>query len=397
MRKSVVLSVAIAFLAIAVSGSATQSAASVGIATVPMVLEMNRPYVDFTLTAANGNPVQARFWLDTGGGAILLSAGLAKRLGLKPKGKAFHSDGSQMAETDVPQFRVGGLTLKLAEPDAYILVDSAERVGGTDAQGAMPLRMLSQYHVVFDYPKRTFTVAEAGKLKSEGTEVKSWIGKVGMPVVTLKLDDTEHHFLLDTGGTYCMMSAALLDSLEKRHADWTQVQGAYGPANMLLGKKEPDLKMLRIGAMQWGNYTLVNTGAVSRPAGVYENWMSQIAGHPLEGSIGGNALQWFRVDIDYPAGKVFLAGKPQIPAELDMVGIIIERDEGGYVIVATAPGVTAVHVGDRLLRVDSLVLRGTPLATIMHALSGKVGESRRLEIERGGKVQDVIVPVQKIL
>lgn len=48
-----------------------------------MQVELNRPYVDVTLAGPSGHPVTAHAYVDTGGGALLLSAGLAKQLGLK--------------------------------------------------------------------------------------------------------------------------------------------------------------------------------------------------------------------------------------------------------------------------------------------------------------------------
>ena len=45
--------------------------------TVPMQLELDRPYIDVTLTGLNGDRVKAHAYVDTGGGALIFSAGLA--------------------------------------------------------------------------------------------------------------------------------------------------------------------------------------------------------------------------------------------------------------------------------------------------------------------------------
>lgn len=60
--------------------------------TVPMQLELNRPYIEVHLEGPNGRDVKARTWVDTGDGAIILSADLARRLGLKPTGKATRNE-----------------------------------------------------------------------------------------------------------------------------------------------------------------------------------------------------------------------------------------------------------------------------------------------------------------
>lgn len=379
------------------SASAVHARAADGVATIPMYLEMDRPYVDLSLTGTDGKPVRARFWLDTGGGAILISQGLAKRLRLDPQGRAFNEEGSELIATTVPKITVGGMPLGLSDPHVFIVLNAPEHLQGTDADGALPLRLLNRYQVVFDYPERTFTVAAAGKLQPVGTAIKSKFGKTEMPVVTLEVDGARHDFLLDTGGTYCMMSTTFMAGLVKRHPDWPHVQGAFGPANMLFGDKEMQSWMLRIGKLQWGPFTLTDVGTVSRPADTYEKWMSQIAGWPIVGSIGGNVLHSFRVDIDYPDSKVFLSGKPIPGAGLDMVGIMIEPANPGFVVRTTAMGVNGIRAGDRLLKVAGLDVQHATLADIMQALSGKPGESRVIEIERNGGRQQVRLRVQHIL
>lgn len=398
MRRVTQCPIAVALMFVAPVFAASASApASTGMATIPMILELDRPYVDMTLTTKDGNPVQARFWLDTGGGAILLSAGLAKQLGFEAHGKTIHEEGSVLAATQIPKISVGNLPLMLSDPRAFIVLDAPTTLQHTDAQGALPLRMLRHYQVVFDYLHHSFTIAEPDRLKPQGIAVETWIGDAGMPVVSLAVDGKQYGFLMDTGGQYCMMSGQFLDSLARTHPDWTSVQGAYGPANMLLGKGEAKLHMLRIGAMQWGPFKLSGVGAVSRRVGTYEKWMSEIAGHPIVGSVAGNVLRNFRVDIDYPASKVYLAGSPRTSSGINMVGILLEPDVEGYVIAGVSNGISALQVGDRLLKVGKLDVRHAPFHAVMRALSGKPGDIRTLEIERGGKQLRVTVPVRHVL
>lgn len=367
-------------------------------ATVPMILKMNRPYVDLTATGPNGRPVHARFYLDTGGGAIILSKNLATRLGLKPEGAPSHEEGVDLVATRTPAIRIGGMRVNLLEPATAIDLDAPETLDGNDAQGMLPMRMLARYHIVFDYPQRQFTVAREGQLQPHGVPVQTFIGDSWMPVVTFSVDGIPHNFLLDTGARYCIMSIALLDQWQTKHADWPHVRGAYGSANMLLGPMDTKSSMLRVGPMQWGPFRLVGVGAVSRPANVYEKWMSQVVGHSIQGSIGGNVLRSFRVDIDYPKRQIYLAGQPGIAdTPINMVGVILEPIPGGYVIAGGYPGLKGVQIGDRLLKVGDLNIGRATLATIMAALYGKLGETRLLVLQRNGKQFKVKAPVQHLL
>ncbi len=366
--------------------------------TVPLKLELNRPYADIKVAGPQGHAEQGRFWLDTGGGAILLSHDFATRLGLKPSGKAFREQGMRLAPVAVPGLSLGGMRLDLSDGQAYIVMDSPKTLDHTAAVGALPVHMLRNYHVVFDYPGRQLTVAQAGALAPEGQVVKTYIGKSGMPVVTLKVEGAPHDFLLDTGGRFCMISAALLQSWSKAHQDWPRVPGAFGPANMLMGSIEPRLEMMRIGTLQWGPFKLHDIGAVSRPAGIYEKWMSKIAGKPVVGSVGGNLLQAFRVDIDYPKGQVYLKRAPGIEDKpIDMVGVTLEPQAGGYVIAAKIPELRQLRVGDRLLGVDGRDVAHASLAQTMTALQGKPGSLHELRIERAGKELTVTAKVRQIL
>lgn len=365
----------------------TWAAGSVDGATVPMQLELNRPYIDVTLTGPSGQPVHVLTWVDTGGGAIIVTSGLAQKLGLKPTAKPQREEGELLAPSTVPQIQISNFPVQLYGAQVFIDIDARDKLNRTDADMALPGRMLRHYVVELDYPARRFTIAVPGKLHPAGVKMKTYIGASGMPVVWLTIAGTPHAFLMDTGGQFCMMSDHLLHALESQHPEWRKVNGAYGPANMLMGKGEAKLKMLRIGRLQWGSFQIRDAGAVSRPYGNYEKFMSRIAGQPVLGSIAGNILREFRISIDYPAGAIYLersgAGSG---AALDMVGITLEPSpNGGYEIAGMMPDVHGVEIGDQLMTVDGQHVSEEPFYKVVALLSGNSGEVHRLGLLRNGK------------
>lgn len=220
----------------------------------------------------------------------------------------------------------------------------------------------------------------------------------GMPVVRASIAGKAHDFLLDTGGQYCMISTVELGAWGKQHPTWRRVSGAYGPANMLFGKSETQLSMLRIAALQWGSFRIDNAGAVSRSVGNYERFMSGIVGTPIIGSIGGNVLHHFKVTIDYPAGKIYLAGSARVrdPA-FDMVGVMLEpAARGGYEVAAVAPGMHDITPGDRLLSVGDHDVTRLPFPQVIGLLSGTPGSKRSLVLESGAARSTVKATVQSI-
>lgn len=366
------------------------------IVTVPMQLELGRPYVDVTLTRPGGKTVSAHAWVDTGGGAIMISADLARRLDLKP-GKITHEEGHLYAPVDVPALRIGNMPIGLAQARAVIVTDEPHALENTDADLALPGSMLRNYTVVFNYPAHAFTIAKPGQLHPTGTEVKAYIGQSGMPVIWLTIAGKTHGFLLDTGGKFCMISSASVIEWMKQKPGWAHVHGAYGPGNMLLQGDSKE-EMLRIGEMDWGPFQINNAGAVSRPDGVYERWMSGMVDKPIIGSIGGNVLRDFRVTIDYPSGKIYLKHQPSKQGTtLDMVRVTLGKaPQGGYEIVGVAAGVQDVRPGDRLLKIGDHQVSALPYYQVSALLSGNPGETRELALMREGKPLTVEATVRSV-
>ena len=365
--------------------------------TVPLHFEEHRPYAELTLTGPSGKPVRALFWLDTGGGAVILSGPLAARLGLKASAKTFKTEGNVISPTAVPQIQIAGMALQLKHPNAFLVVGKKPTLEGTGAEGAFPLRALRDYQVVLDYPHARLTIAEPGTLRPEGRRMVARFSQNGFIAVSAKVGGKSYGFLLDSGAQYCMVSQVELAAWQKQHPHWAHVTGAYGPANMMVGPVEASFRMLRMGVLKWGPFTLKNIGTVSRPTGNYERMMSRLAGRPVIGSIGGNVLRQFRVDIDYPDGRLYLkregarGGTP-----LDMVGIMLEPFDRGYGVVGVAKNEPTLKKGDELLGIGDTPISGLTIAEIMHKLAGNPGAIRKLTIERNHRTLRVNARVIRI-
>lgn len=365
--------------------------------TVPLSFEQHRPYAKLALIGPTGHAVRALFWLDTGGGAVILSGPLAARLGLKPVGKTFTAEGNVIAATQLPKISIGGLALQLKDANAFLEVSKKSTLDGTGAEGALPLRALRSYQVVLDYPRARLSIAHPGALRPEGRQVAAHFSKPGFIAVTATVSGRSYGFLLDSGGQYCMVSQEILAEWEQQNPRWPRVTGAYGPANMMLGPVEASFRMLRIGALQWGPFSLKNVGCVSRPKGNYEQMMSRLTDRPVVGSIGSNVLRHFRVDIDYPNERLYLK-RADSGAEppLDMVGVTLEPSGEGYSIAGVAREEQKLRKGDRLLSIEGTPIQGLTAAQVIARLAGMPGTTRKLTIERDHKTLTVNAPVIRI-
>jgi hypothetical protein len=373
--------------------------------TVPLIVENNRPHIDLEFSRPDGSPRKARFILDTGGGGFLMAESLAHDIGLKPSGKETKAEGKRMAAASAPPIQVGGMPLNLEKARTFILLGQNCVLEGDPAEGMFPGHVLRRYHVVFDYPTGRFTLAQPGSVKPHGVRLAAPVGMPsGFPRIELKVGHETYGFLLDTGATYTMISQELLDRWSQLHPDWKRNTGAVGPANMLGGPVESKALMMRLPKLDWGPFQAKSVGAVSRPKGVFETYMSKMMRAPIVGALGGNVLSAFRIEIDYAAGAVYVEMTGAIEAhDLDTVGLTLEpRANGAYVVAGVSPTgdgelLNSVRRGDKLIKVDRLEVRGASLAAVSAALRGKPGETRQLTLERDGKPFTVKATVNRIL
>ena len=124
---------------------------------------------------------------------------------------------------------------------------------------------------------------------------------------------------------------------------------------------------------------------------------------PIVGSIGGNILRAFRVEIDYPTGSAYLEQTGSMEtADLDVVPITIGPSAEGFSIAGLSdqliidpPG--SIHQGDKLIAIGNQPVRGTTLFQALAALKGKPGEKKELTVEHEGKTITVAVTVVHLL
>lgn len=370
-----------------------------------MDLRDNRVFIRLTAVRPDGTKRTVRFWVDTGGGAVILSETLVHDLGLKPTGSVSREGKNAFQPVDAPQIRIDGMAIDFKDVPVLAAVGSQAEVSpGSGAEGLLPARVLKKYEVVFDYPGRTFTLAQPGSLQPVGTPMPSPIQtQSGFPRIELTVRGVKYGFLLDTGAAYTMVSSKLIDKWIARNPGWQHSVGAVGPANMVGGSLDANAELLRLPSLQWGPFDLHAVGIVSRPPGTFETYMSPMMTGPIVGSVAGNILRAFRVEIDYTHGITYLEKRADVnPHDLDTVGVIIQARHGGeYAIsgVAHKNGnsvVQNVESGDNLLRVGSFDCIGASLADVLHALRGKPGQKKTLVLMRKGKRVIVKAPVTRL-
>ncbi|HKQ62087.1 MAG TPA: aspartyl protease family protein [Candidatus Polarisedimenticolaceae bacterium] len=276
--------------------------------TVPLLVEGNRPLVDVDLRRTDGTTRSARFLVDSGGGGFLLVEPLARELGCR-WGEVRREEGSAFATIDnPPPASVGTFPLTL-DPDRVTVMLGVQSIlppaAVVRAEGMFPGHLLARYHVVLDYPGGTFTLARAGVLTPRGEALPMPVSEGhGFPRTELEVDGTRYGFLIDSGASFTMVSEVLLKTLGERHADWPRQPGAAGEAATLGGTT---LETMVVPRARWGTLELAQLGWVSQRQGTFERYMSSMMTAPIVGSLAGNVLKQFRVELDYANEKLYLS------------------------------------------------------------------------------------------
>jgi hypothetical protein len=381
-----------------------QTAQVVGTAvTVPMKVANNRVFIPIKVIGPKGSRVVA-FWVDTGGGTLALSGRLALELGLTPLKGSLEGMGDTPAQVITsPEFSLAGLSLDLSgvSVGAHLAPPSQSVFAGMEAQGFLPAAVLKNYDVVFDYLHGSFTLGKPGTIEHQGAAIPLSVQpKTGFAKIDLTIDSQAYGFLLDTGAAFTGMSQTVFSQLESLHPSWPHTVGAVGAANMVGKKFDVENEILLVPTAAIGNFRLHNIGMVSRPAGVYEKYISAEMSAPIVGALAGNVLRQFRIELDYAHETAYMSYQQgDRTADLDCVGLIVHVADDGKVLVSGASqrgGVSEIaglQLGDRLMAINGLKVTGLPLSVILAALSGEIGEVKELTIQRGKQNSTILASV----
>jgi hypothetical protein len=62
-----------------------------------------------------------------------------------------------------------------------------------------------------------------------------------------------------------------------------------------------------VPAGQWGPNSLGEFGVTSQKAGTFEQYMTQMMSAPIVGSLAGNVLKQFRIEMDFVGQRLYLS------------------------------------------------------------------------------------------
>ena len=356
-------------------------------------------------TGGTSRPVRAL--VDTGGGAMVVRRRLAEELDLAI-GATVGAGDDDLETVEPPELSAAGYDLDTDGLAAYV-VDDDDQGNPLRAELAdlnLPASLLRRHHLVLDAPAGLVTFADAGSGEPRGVRIPVGVHPdTGFVRTEITVDGQTHGVLLDSGPPCSLVIDDVYRAWQARHPDWPAAAASVGPANMAGLPAEARLPMLRVGALDWGPFTVSGVAVAWRSDAAFGDLVAPGATAPVVGALGGNVLRGFRVEIDYARAEVWLEqGAVLEPDDTDMVGMVLTREAGeeglsgtAYRVAAVVTGLGEVRVGDRLVAVDGEPVAALTLAEVVALLSGEPGTTRPLTTEREGELGQLDAPVSRVL
>jgi hypothetical protein len=375
---------------------------------VPFKLSRNRVIIDVDLRLSDGTTQRVLAWVDNGSPDLYMSRRLAVG--------TFSCDGQQCPVTPPLEMSIGGMTIPLAGrtpgagvKEAWVWPTGKVPIApGLEAEINVPSTILRNYDVLIDFPDHRFTIAQPGSLKFNGVDTKVIVNpQNGLIQVQSQIERKKYNLGLDLGEPISFLSGELFEKLSSAHPDWPQMTGAIGPANISGSADEPDRKLMRVDRLQYGPLFLTHVAVAESPKDQMTRFENR-AGSPSAGLLSSEALLKYRVGLDYAHSTVYFdIGRLFDVLDFDVVGLILRpEDDGRFTILDIAEydgkpsvpqGDNGVRVGDFLVAVDGIPVRGSTLGQVLSMLGGSPGTERTLTVERGGRQFTIATQVQHFL
>ena len=264
---------------------------------------------------------------DTGGG-LWLAGNVVARLGLPTRVEGVR--GADTARSvSLPRFRAGASIpepLGARDGKLFVLPPSQTREMGSDWSGMLGQQWFFGRVWTFDYPRQKLilhgsggsvprdpahTVPLAFRRDSGGAPAN------GFPRIRVAIDGDSLDMLFDTGATArvpdsvvaklggprgeratSFITTEVFERWRTRHPDWRVVANADAV---------PGMAAIEVPRMSIAGFEVGPVWFTQRPDQSFHRYMAQWMDKPTDGALGGSALQYFRVTVDYPNGFAVFA------------------------------------------------------------------------------------------
>lgn len=369
------------------------SGTDLSLTKVPMVLDHNRMLVEAEFQRPDGTWRKAVLWVDSGNPDFLMSASLARDLGIDFDSTLVRQDVKPLLNV-----KIGGKNINFLGIKSTVMIQNQWLFNTMHNDGNIPSTVLSRYHIIFDYPGRTLTIADQGSVKPRGTKTPIIIHPVtGIFQMEALISGDRYSFAFDNGSSFSFLPDSRIQRLSELHPEWPFSSGAVGCANIWgYWDGENEWPMIRIPEVTWGGVKFQNVVIAGLPSFFKGNqdvgtWYSKKTAQPVAGFLGPNVFKNCRVEIDYRNQAVYFEKSQGVPApDMDILGLTLQPlNDKRYIVLGVVkrdgkPVIEGVEPEDMLLQIDDLKVTGQTMGKVIDAMRGKPGDMKKLILEREG-------------
>ncbi len=161
--------------------------------------------------------------------------------------------------------------------------------------GALGYNFLKEFILTIDYASNLLTFSSPQEKKSHDRSSQTYVplrlAKPNRPIILVDVlvNALEtYQFVLDTGASQTVVSPELAEQMPIKEIKADSIVGVGGPTRSLVGI----LKSLSVGQASLRNITVIVADIFSA--------LSQAVGAKMDGILGFNFLNKFKLEIDYP-------------------------------------------------------------------------------------------------
>lgn len=269
-----------------------------------------------------------RFFTDTGGGTAMIHPAGVERLGLRVD--SVRADGEMSAVVDFPLLAAGSaFPLPGGAFAGRLLVIPPNPAIHQGEDGMLGRVWFADRVWTFDYPARTLWLRAPDDVPRVAAQHAVPLGfrtnragrrTMHFPRIRVEVDGDSLDLLYDSGATLALTDSALavladggpalrgtsfiaanvFDRWRQRHPEWRVIASA---------ERGTGMDLIEVPRISVGGWEVGPVWFTRRPDRSFHDYMSQWMDRRVEGALGGSALAWFRVTLDYP-NAVALFEKP---------------------------------------------------------------------------------------
>ena len=265
------------------------------------------------------------FFTDTGGGWNAISKELSDKYHWHTQTK--EAEDGPIEVTSMPQFdksvSIPGAGLNNWWKGKLQVVPKGDISRNGMSDGTLGGRWHAEKIIEFDYPNKSISVLNEAPLSDTIITVPLGFQKneeghytLAFPRIDISVDGKLIPMLLDTGASAwssseaatvaglpegqsgtSFIAASIFDEWTNTHSDWLVIEKGCRVSNQ---------DMIRVPAITVGKSTIGPVWFTRRPDPNFHQFMSSMMDRRIDGALGGSALKYLRIVVDYPNEQAYI-------------------------------------------------------------------------------------------